>query len=266
MGNKMEKKSKLNENKNRRSREPQEVIINFDEWKPKTEIGRKVKSGEINDIEEILDKGLSIHETEIVDKLVPELETELLLLGQSKGKFGGGQRRAFRQTQKKTREGNKPKFTTVAVVGNGNGLIGLGFGKSKETVPAREKSFRNAKLSLIKITRGCGSWECDCLQPHTVPFKVTGKCGSVIVELIPAPKGTGLRAEKEVAKILEKAGIVDVWSKARGMTSSRTNLVKATFEALKNILKTYTQIEHKETLGLIEGRKPAVSDDKKVEE
>jgi len=226
----------------------------FGEWIPKTKLGEMVKNKEIADIEEILDKGLNINEAEIVDILVPDLESDLLLLGQSKGKFGGGKRRAFRQTQKKTKEGNKPKFTTCAVVGNGNGLVGIGFGKSKETVPAREKSLRNAKLDLIKISRGCGSWDCTCLKPHTIPFKVSGKCSSVTVELIPAPKGTGLKAEKEVAKILEKAGIVDVWSKARGMTTSRANLIKATFDALKNISKTYTLLEHKDKLGLVEGK------------
>ena len=74
-----------------------------------------------------------------------DIETELLLVGQSKGKFGGGQRRVFKQTQKKTREGNKPSFSTFAVVGNHNGYVGLGSGKSKETVPARDKSKRKAK-------------------------------------------------------------------------------------------------------------------------
>ena len=60
-------------------------------------------------------------EAEILDVLMPNLTTELLLVGQSKGKFGGGQRRVFRQTQKKTREGNKPRFGTFAVVGNEDG-------------------------------------------------------------------------------------------------------------------------------------------------
>ena len=61
-----------------------------------------------------------------------------MLIGQARGKFGGGQRRIFKQTQKKTREGNKPHFTTTAVTGNKDGYIGMGAGKAKETVPARE--------------------------------------------------------------------------------------------------------------------------------
>ncbi len=233
-----------------------QISPELESWKPRTELGKKVKNKEITNIDEILDLGQKIYEKEIVEMLIPDLEVDLLLLGQSKGKFGGGQRRAFRQTQKKTREGNKPKFSTVAAVGNKDGYIGMAFGKSKETVPAREKATRNAKVSIIKIKRGCGSWQCDCKTPHTIPFAVEGKCGSVIVKLMPAPKGTGLVVEKELAKILEKAGIVDVWSKSRGQTSSRTNLLKACFNALKKLSQTHTLPEHNEKIGMIAGKIP----------
>ena len=206
-------------------------------WKPKTEIGRKVKSGEIKDIDEILDRGDKILEVEIVDLLLPGLESELLLIGQSKGKFGGGQRRVFKQTQKKTCEGNRPKFSTYVVVGNNDGYIGLEQGKSRETVPAREKAMRKAKLNIMKIKRGCGDWQCDCGEPHTIPFAVEGKCGSVIVKLMPAPRGTGLCAHKEIQKILKLGGISDVWSKTLGHKNTTTNLIKACEKALKNLMK-----------------------------
>ena len=226
----------------------------LDDWKPRTLLGMKVKNKEITDIDEILDKGLRIYEQEIVDTLLPNLDIELLLVGQSKGKFGGGQRRAFRQTQKKTKEGNKPHFLTIAVVGNGNGYVGVGIGKSKETVPAREKATRNSKLNIIKIMRGSGSWEGKSEQPLTVPFEVIGKCGSVVTSLKPAPKGTGLKAQKEIAKILTKAGITDVWAKSRGQTSSRVNLIMSCFIALKNTMKMHTLPAHKEILHLCEGK------------
>jgi hypothetical protein len=71
-------------------------------WKPKTSLGKKVHSGEINDIDTILDNGMRILEPQITDMLMPGLQKELLLIGQSKGKFGGGSRRIFKQTQKKT--------------------------------------------------------------------------------------------------------------------------------------------------------------------
>jgi len=244
----------MSDEKRKRSGEKSYDGFSIDDWTPKTELGKKVKNKEITDIDEILDAGLKIYESEIIDVLVPELETDLLLLGQAKGKFGGGQRRAFKQTQKKTREGNVMKFSTCAVVGNGNGYVGIGFGSSKETLPAREKSLRNAKLNLIKVVRGSGSWESDTNQPHSIPFTVEGKCGSVVVKLMPAPKGTGLKTQSEIAKILKKAGIRDVWSKTRGQTSSRLNLIKATFEALKKTMSMHTLLEHEQTIGLHEGR------------
>lgn len=227
---------------------------NIEDWKPKTDLGKKVKNKEITDIEEILDNGHKILEPEIIDFLLPELESELLLIGQSKGKFGGGQRRVFKQTQKKTREGNKPKFATYGLVGNKNGLVGSGYGKSKETVPAREKATRNAKIGIIKIRRGCGSWECGCRKPHTIPFAVSGKCGSVKVQLFPAPTGTGLVAEKEIQKILKMAGINDVWSKCFGKTTSKINLIKACFDALGQLMKTKVRPEDIEKIGIIEGK------------
>jgi len=222
------------------------------EWKPKTELGGKVKNREIMNIDEILDNSLRILEPEIVDALI-SLEQELLLIGQSKGKFGGGSRRIFRQTQKKTREGNKPKFSTIAVVGDKDGHIGIGFGKAKETVPAREKAIRKAKLNIFKIRRGCGSWQCGCGEPHSIPFTVIGKCGSVEIKLMPAPKGKGLCCEQEIAKILGLAGIKDILTKTRGQTKNKVNFVYACEDALRKLVKTKVQAEHFNTLAIVEG-------------
>src|SRR3989344_4829292 len=72
-------------------------------WQPKTKLGKDVKSGKINKIDDILDKNLKILEEQIVDSLI-KVKSDLLLMGQSKGKFGGGKRRAWRQTQRKTKE------------------------------------------------------------------------------------------------------------------------------------------------------------------
>ena len=224
-----------------------------EEWTPKTELGKKVKAGEIKSIDEIIDSGIQIREAEIVDALLPDLETDLVSVGQSKGKFGGGKRRAFRQTQKKTAEGNKIKFTAIAIVGNKNGYIGLGIGTSDETVPAKNKAARNAKLNIIRIKRGCGSWECACGEPHSIPFKADGKCGSVEVKLLPAPKGLRLACSNELKKILRLAGIKDVWSKARGQTSTRMNLVFACFDALKQLSITKTREKFDKFAGICEG-------------
>ena len=206
-------------------------------WKPKTEIGRMVKDKSLLDIDQVLDKGKRILEAEITETLL-DVESELLLVGQSKGKFGGGQRRAFRQTQKKTREGNKPKFATIAIVGDKNGHVGIGYGKSKETIPAREKAFRKAKLNIFKIRRGCGSWECKCDQNHSVPFKVIGRGGSVTIEILPAPRGLGLVAGKKIQNLLKLAGIKDAWTTAKGSTTTMTSTSKAVLDCLR---RTFSQ-------------------------
>jgi small subunit ribosomal protein S5 len=222
-------------------------------WKPKTSLGIKVKSGEIDNIDHVLDNRFKILESKIVDILMPNLSADLLLVGQSKGKFGGGQRRVFRQTQKKTQEGNKPKFGTFAIVGNEEGYVGIGYGKSKETVPAREKATTSAKQNIIKILRGCGSWQCGCKQPHSVPFSVEGKYGSVTIKLMPAPRGTGLCIEGECGKVLKIAGVKDVWSQTFGQTRTKTNLIYACFDALKKLTEIKVQKENQEKLGIVEG-------------
>ncbi|AJF61374.1 TPA: 30S ribosomal protein S5 [Candidatus Woesearchaeota archaeon] len=221
-------------------------------WTPRTGLGKKVASGELRDIYTILDRGEVIMEKEIIDVLLPDIESDLLQIGQAKGKFGGGKRRVFRQTQKKTKEGNKPRFATLAVVGNRKGIIGLGYGKAKETVPAREKAARNAKFNVFKIRRGCGSWECGCGEAHSLPFKIKGKCGSAELILMPAPKGTGLKVDREIARILDLAGIKDVWSQTNGQTTSKLNLIKAAERALKTLTTTKLQEKHYKILSISE--------------
>ncbi len=224
----------------------------YEDWKPKTELGRKVKNREIMDLDEILDSGKAILEPEIVDELV-NLDSDLIRSGQSKGKFGGGQRRVFRQTQKTTKEGSKMKFSTVAIVGDGDGHVGMGIGSGSETVPAKDKAVRKAKLNIFKIRRGWGSWEDGSTQPHSIPFAVEGSCSSVRLKLMPAPKGKGLCVEKECQKILSLAGIEDVWSKSYGHTENKINLTKACIEALKKLSEMRIQPRHVENMNIVEG-------------
>ncbi len=221
-------------------------------WKPKTELGRKVKSGEINLMAGVIDTGKKILEPEIVDALLSNLESEFISIGQSKGKFGGGKRSIWRQTQKKTKEGNKPKFSTLIVVGNRDGYVGLGKGNAKETMPTREKAMRQAKLKDIKIVRGCGSWE-GLPAPNSIPFAVDGKCGSVRIRLMPAPKGTGLCVENECKKMLALAGIKDVYSKTFGQTKVKINLLQACFDALKKLSSVKINENQMRMLGYVEG-------------
>jgi small subunit ribosomal protein S5 len=200
-------------------------------WVPKTKLGKLVKSGELKSIDSILGEHKKILEAEITDSLL-KLDTDLLLVGQAKGKFGGGKRRAWRQTQKKTMEGNVVTFSCMAVVGDKKGHVGLGLGEAQETLPARAKAIRKAKLNVIKVTRGWESHEEDKADPHTVPFIIEGNCGSVRIKLIPAPRGTGLVVGDECKKILKLAGIRDVYSKTFGQTRTTLNLAQACMDAL----------------------------------
>jgi small subunit ribosomal protein S5 len=205
-------------------------------WEPKTKLGKDVKSGKIKNIDEILNSNQRILEEKIVDYLV-EIKSDLISIGQAKGKFGGGKRRAWRQTQRKTQEGNKLTFSAMAVVGDENGHIGFGVGKATETLPARDKAIRKAKLNMIKVQRACSSFDCSCSDPHSIPFQVEGKAGSVSITLIPAPQGTGLVVAGELKKVLKLAGIKDIYSKSFGKKRTSFNLIKACINALKKTNK-----------------------------
>jgi small subunit ribosomal protein S2e len=89
-----------------------------------------------------------------------------------------------------------------------------------------------AKLSIIPVRRGY--WGAGIGDPHTVPVKVTGKCGSVTARLVPAPRGTGIVAAPVPKKVLQLAGITDCYTTSRGSTKTLGNFVKATFAAIGN--------------------------------
>ncbi len=204
-------------------------------WVPKTELGKEVRAGKIKDIDEVFAAGRKIMESEIVDLLIPTLQNDLLFIGQSKGKFGGGKRRAFRQTQKISKEGSSMTFGVMAVVGDGNGHVGLGYGRAGETLPAKEKAIRKAKLNLVRIPRGCASYDCSCTEHHSIPITTKGKCSSVTVELMPAPQGTGLVCNNELKRILKAVGIKDVYSRCSGRVRTTFNTAKACMQALNKL-------------------------------
>jgi len=220
---------------NRPPRREQPVVEKI--WTPVTQLGRDVLSGKYTTLGQVVASGNKILEPEITEYLEPNYTIDFVNVGQAKGKFGGGKRKISKPTQKKTREGNKMSFFMIAISGNSNGVVGLGFGKSRETVPSREKAVKNAKMNLIQIRRGNGSWGSFGAGSTSIPFAVTGKCGSCKVKLIPAPIGTGLVVESELKKMLELAGVKDVWSKTFGQTKNKINLMKAGFDALGNLQK-----------------------------
>jgi len=204
-------------------------------WKPKTKLGRLVFEKKITNLDEIFEKGLKIKEPEIVDFLEPGMKSEIVLIGGRPGKGGGIQRTPIRITAKMHRSGRRYTSSAFVVVGNGRGIVGIGKGRAKEGRLAIEKAIEKAKLNLIKVRRGCGSWECGCGGEHSIPFKVEGKSGSVKVKLMPAPRGAGLVVSDEVKKIMRLAGIEDVWIKSFGNTGMRINHIQAIFDGLRKL-------------------------------
>jgi small subunit ribosomal protein S5 len=215
--------------------EVQPEVKPAEEWIPKTSLGKDVVEGKIKSLDEIFESGRKILEPEIIDKLVPNLKSELILIGGRAGKGGGIERIPIRITATMHKSGRRFRVSAFVVVGNEDGLVGIGKGSSVEPRDAVEMAIKKAKLNIIKIKRGCGSWECGCKQEHSIPYKIEGKCGSVRVILLPAPNGVGLVASDEAKKILRLAGIKDVWVKTFGNTKMRINLITAIFNALKKL-------------------------------
>jgi small subunit ribosomal protein S5 len=186
-------------------------------WIPLTGLGKMVVSGQVTSIDQVLESGKPIKEVEIVDAFLPDLVDEVLDIS---------------MVQRMTDSGRRVKFRAVVVVGNRNGYIGFGQGKDAQVGNAITKAIKDAKLSIIKVNRGCGSWECGCNREHSIPIQVTGKAGSVRVTLKPAPQGIGLVTGDIAKKVLGLAGIRDVWGFSSGETRTTINFAKATFNAL----------------------------------
>ncbi|MFW9945913.1 MAG: 30S ribosomal protein S5 [Candidatus Odinarchaeota archaeon] len=189
-------------------------------WVPRTRLGELVKQGLIT-LDKIFANNLVVKEKEIIDVLLPQLREDVVKIA---------------MVQQMSASGQRSKFKAVVLVG-AEGFIGVGAAKSREVGPAIRKAIGKAKLSVIPILRGCGSKECGCGGTHSIPFKVNGKCGSIRIQLIPAPAGVGLACADKVKQLLRLAGIEDIWSKTFGDTRTSENLVKATFNALKNAHK-----------------------------
>ncbi|RJS84571.1 30S ribosomal protein S5 [Methanophagales archaeon] len=197
-----------------------------EEWVPRTKLGMLVQSGEIKSIEEALRSRYPLKEYQIVETLLPDLSEEVLDIN---------------MVQRMTDSGRRVKFRVCVIVGNRDGYLGIGLGKDALVRNSITKAIRAAELSLTYIERGCGSWECDCKEKHSLPFKVVGKSGAVEITLKPAPKGLGLAAGDIPKKVLEFAGVEDIWAKTKGATRTTFNLAMATYDALRKTatIKTF---------------------------
>ncbi len=201
------------------------------EWFPRTSLGKMVQEGRLTSLNEIFIQGYKIQETEIIDALLPNLQQEVLDIN---------------LVQKQTDAGEKSRFKALVIVGNYDGFFGLGVGKAKQVREAIQKATLDAKLNVVPVKRGCGSWECGCGDPHTLPFQVSGKCGSVRIHLLPAPKGLGIVAGDVAKTIISFVGIKDCWTRSFGSTRTALSFAYATYDALKN---TYRMVSPSDWTG-----------------
>ena len=199
-------------------------------WTPKTDLGRRVAAGEVTSYDEIAEGGKRILETQIVDALLPDLKEEVI---------------EVTSTQRMTAYGRKQKMRAVAILGNQRGYVGVGVGKANEARDAIGEAITDGKKNIIKVSLGCGSWECGCGTPHSIPRKAFGKSSSTSIEIRPAPKGVGIVAGKVSKKVLEMVGVKDCWTFSKGRTRNVLNMVLATVAALEslNILKSGSEMQ-----------------------
>jgi small subunit ribosomal protein S5 len=189
-------------------------------WTPRTRLGTLVSTGKIASMDEIIENGWRVKEPEIVRMLMPDIRSTVVSVG---------------IVQKQTDAGEVTKFLAIVAVGDGNGWFGVGKGKAPQMRTTIDKATNDALLNIIPVKLGCGSWECRCGNPHSVPFKTCGKGGSVRVEIIPGPKGLGLVAGENVRNLLALAGVKDAWTRTYGATSTPASVAYAVHDALKKI-------------------------------
>ncbi|MGD0145746.1 MAG: 30S ribosomal protein S5 [Nitrososphaerales archaeon] len=198
----------------RRDRREEEEEV----WVPRTKLGKLVNEGKIVSLDEIFKGGQRIRESEIVRKLLPDLRNEVV---------------GVSVVQKQTDAGELTRFSAVVAVGNGAGWFGVGKGKAMQTREAIEKATNAALLNIIPVKLGCGSWECRCGRPHSVPYRIRGKAGSVTIEVIPGPRALGLVAGPALKNLLQLAGVKDAWIRTFGSTNTTSSLANAAYDAFR---------------------------------
>ena len=223
----------------RRKSSSDESISALRSWTPKTRLGREVMAGRIITYEQAMASGLPIREVEIVDALIPNLEDEIIKVN---------------MVQRMTDSGRRVRFNVMACVGNKDGYVGLAMAKGKEVSQTIRKALTAAKLNIIQVQRGNGSWESSVGPGTSVPFKVQGQAGSTRVTLMPAPAGKGLVIGETGKKVLVLAGVTDVLSRTKGQTRTTINYAAATFNALSQVNSTRVSETQRSQLFIHKGR------------
>jgi len=206
----------------RKKEEEEKPAFSIAAWAPKTKLGQMVKAGQITSLEQIFEMGKPIKEVEIVDALLPGLETKNIETA---------------SVQRMTKDARKMKYRVTVIVGDRKGHVGIGVGKTTEVKPAFDEAVKDAKMHMISLSLGCGSWECNCGTAHSLPITLRAKAGTAEIILKPAPRGVGVVAGANAKAVLELAGIKDVWTFARGRTRDKYNMALATFWALRSLSK-----------------------------
>ena len=131
---------------------------------------------------------------------------------------------AINRVSKTVKGGRIMKFSALVVVGDGNGIVGFGLGKSNEVPDAIRKAIEDAKKNLIKVS----------LRGTTIPHETVGKFGAGAVLMRPAPEGTGVIAGGPVRSVVEMAGIKNIRTKAL-RSNNPCNVVRATIAGLASL-------------------------------
>jgi small subunit ribosomal protein S2e len=202
---------------------PSRIGTNDDkkDWVPCTKLGRLVKEGKVESLENIFLFSMPIKEHQIVEAFIKQedMKDEIMKI---------------QTVQKVSSAGQRTRFKVYTCVGDGRGHVGIGARTGKEVATAIRASLIAAKLNIIPVRRGY--WGNLIGSPHTIPMKVTAKSGSVSVRMIPAPKGTGIVAAPLPTRIIQMAGVEDVYTASQGKTRTGGNFIMAVFYALR---KTY---------------------------